>query len=458
MKFVLTLAIQALLGAPLTASTSADAVGNCGDDSAEITATDGITSLQIDGFKTNVSYKASPSAKGKIVFEDFESSWVSTTEGGVMTITAGEKCGMSSGMDGSGSLAVFGLSSIAIGYPLLSAGAFLMNEFSSVAAERSLMEDTHDNDCEVPTVTVTVFTPEIRKPPQGENPCDGTKPTEGFDNQACFAEDGTVPSGPQAGANVSKGYVGDLEYAGVAPLMDPFYESDLCPVNVHWHLGAEHLSDGEYDANGVGPSEITHRRLAAGKVRKGNLCGFYDEDDSKFTDHYDWKFCQDMEVGQTYEVHWPHSKGGACGTPNQYQTPFYDGVFCYGDRISLDSLPQHVGVQAQVFTIVNDESYYYPDLMRGMIVESDMGADMAVYVGSTTGTTRDNTMCSSYTPITWQVDRKCHMISASSFDKMCADMMSQRADMSDDIHPHGSREVVADGLAANNLESTSHSP
>ena len=25
-------------------------------------------------------------------------------------------------------------------------------------------------------------------------------------------------------------------------------------------------------------------------------------------------------------------------------------------------------------------------------------------------------------PITWQVDRKCHLISASSFDKLCADM------------------------------------
>eukprot|EP00959_Pyramimonas_sp_CCMP1952_P361950 7580033-Pyramimonas_sp.AAC.1 len=26
------------------------------------------------------------------------------------------------------------------------------------------------------------------------------------------------------------------------------------------------------------------------------------------------------------QVHWPHSAAGACGTPNQYQTPFYDGT------------------------------------------------------------------------------------------------------------------------------------
>ena len=43
------------------------------------------------------------------------------------------------------------------------------------------------------------------------------------------------------------------------------------------------------------------------------------------------------------------------------------------------------------------------------------------------------------------------MISASTFDKMCADMKAQRDDMSDDLHPHGSRELVAENLSANNL-------
>jgi hypothetical protein len=55
-------------------------------------------------------------------------------------------------------------------------------------------------------------------------------------------------------------------------------------------------------------------------------------------------------------------------------------------------------------------------------------------------------------PITWQVDRKCHLISASSFDKLCADMESQRDDMSGDLYAHGSRELVADQFAANNLQ------
>jgi hypothetical protein len=44
------------------------------------------------------------------------------------------------------------------------------------------------------------------------------------------------------------------------------------------------------------------------------------------------------------------------------------------------------------------------------------------------------------------------MISASSFDKMCADMKQMNDDMSSDTHPHGSRVLVADYIAANNLQ------
>ena len=84
--------------------------------------------------------------------------------------------------------------------------------------------------------------------------------------------------------------------------------------------------------------------------------------------------------------------------------------------------------------------------MRGMIVDGVFGKEVTKYTGSTTGTSRNNVICSAYTPITWQVDRKCHLISASSFDKMCADMKTQRDDMSGDLYPHGAREIVADYL------------
>ena len=286
-------------------------------------------------------------------------------------------------------------------------------------------------------------------PGPGPNPCAGKQPATGFDNKACF-EAGITE---QAGANVTAGYQGLMDVSGRVPITSTYLEAGLCPVNVHWHLGTEHLSVGEFDENGSGPSS-THRRKLGTNIRSGFQCHHYDSHDAKFTTPFNWQHCTNMEVGQTYEVHWPHSAAGACGTPDQYQSPFYDGVFCRDGIISLDPLNtyQKIGVQSQTFTIVNDEDYYYPDLMRGMIVEGDFGADMAKYTGSTTGTSRSNEICSTYTPITWQVDRKCHLISASTFDKMCADMKSQRDDMSSDFYPHGSRELVADHLAANNQQ------
>lgn len=284
-------------------------------------------------------------------------------------------------------------------------------------------------------------------------------------------KDGVLDVMEQAGIDVTKGYVGDI-VTGRTPILTSFFEAGLCPVNVHWHLGTEHRSVGEFDEYGTGPEcsgrpcsvvtspcDVAPRRLndevhEVHEVRQGFRCHRYNENDAKFTTAYNWQHCKSMKVGETYEIHWPHSAAGACGTPYQYQTPFYDGVFCKDNIIHLDPLNTYmkIGVQAQVFTIVNDESYYYPDLMRGMIVDGEYGKDIGKYTGSTTGTKRNNEICSRFTPITWQVDRKCQLISASSFDKMCADMERQGDDMSGDMQPHGARELVADKLAANNLQ------
>jgi len=298
------------------------------------------------------------------------------------------------------------------------------------------------------------------------NPCEGTKPyslgpgDKYFKNQECF-KDAVTQTLEQAGANVTKGYVGGMDAGDRIPITVPYSQTDLCPVNVHWHLGAEHLSVGQYDEHGHGPNDplAAHRQLASTKqVRRGGQCHHYNDatkNDAKFTKPYTWEHCTDMQVGATYEIHWPHSAAGACGTPYQYQTPFYDGVFCNEGMITIAPLNTYkkIGVQAQIFTVVNDEDYYNGDLINGMIVDGDKGADMAIYTGSTTGTSRDNEVCSRFTPITWQVDRKCHMISASSFDKLCADMKMMKDDMSGDLHPHGAREVVAHELTANNQQS-----
>jgi len=289
------------------------------------------------------------------------------------------------------------------------------------------------------------------------NICDGKKSDVDLANVNCT----DVGVTPQAGANVTKGYVG--QYAGApkmgdgTPITTSLAQAGLCPVNVHWHLGAEHVSNGEYDMDGNGPSEVAERRRLAGKVDPGGQCYLYDEDDDMFKNDYVWKHCTNMEVGQTYEVHWPHSVHGACDTDNQYQEPFYDGVFCHfkenGKMGKYADVPlsHQIGVQAQVFVVVNDENFYEEDLFKGMIVNatSGTGKDIAYYTGSTTGQSRNNTICSQYGPITWQVDRKCNKISASSFDNMCKTMKAQRDETlgSKDTHPHGSRVVVSDILA-----------
>lgn len=286
----------------------------------------------------------------------------------------------------------------------------------------------------------------------GKKPLDAATPGDGYFNNVPCLINNVVAALEQAGANVTQGYQGDLDAGDRVPILTPYWEAGLCPVNVHWHLGTEHYSLGEYDEGGHGPGHDRRQRRLAGSVRMGFQCHHYDDTDPKFTTEYKWQHCIGMRVGETYEVHWPHSAAGACGTPHQYQTPFYDGVFCRDGIVSLDPLNtfEKIGVQSQIYTIVNDEDYYYPDMMRGMIVDGHYGEDVAKYTGSTTGTSRDNEICSRYTPITWQTDRKCHLISASSFDKMCADMKNQNDDMHEDLHAHGSRELVLDELAANN--------
>merc|ERR1712048_896930 len=185
----------------------------------------------------------------------------------------------------------------------------------------------------------------------------------------------------------------------------------------------------------VAEEDSERERRLAGDVRYGYACHHYDASQEKFTKPYNWQHCKNMYVGETYEVHWPHSAIGSCGTPWQYQYPFYDGVFCKFHanmtpgsgkvgELNAQQIANAAGVHAQIFTIVNDEDYYYPNLMKGMIVnpETNHGVDVIAYTGSSTGTSRGNTIntCSPYTPVTWKVDRKCHMISASSFDKLCS--------------------------------------
>ena len=248
---------------------------------------------------------------------------------------------------------------------------------------------------------------------------------------------------PQSPRDVSPTYTaGTGKAKSVAPHASV---STLKHVNTHYHLGAEHKSTGEYDK-----LHTTSRKLLAGQTEYG----FYCDDVAAVSGlsaaqktAYDFQYCTQTEVGKTYELHYVYSSGGkAMG----------DGL---GGAFAVQNNPTVV-VRGQVFHIVNDDAYNLSstsdNLMDGML-QSFPGTtgtasslnlnDVTVYSGSTTGRSYNNVdSCSPY-QITWQVDQKCRLISAKSFDAMCKKMKYDYG-MSADTHPHQSRDLVSNVLSS----------
>ena len=219
--------------------------------------------------------------------------------------------------------------------------------------------------------------------------------------------------------------------------------SALTHVNTHYHLGAEHKSSGQYDKLHT----TTGRKLLSGETEYGFYCDNVAAVAALTTaqkTEYDWQYCKETEVGKTYELHYVYSSGGK---------KIGDGL---GGAFAVQNNPTVV-VRGQVFHVVNDATYDLPsgsNLMDGML-QSFPGSstttlslsDVTVYAGSTTGRSYNNDdSCSPY-QINWQVDQKCRLISAKSFDAMCK-KMKEEYDMSADTHPHQSRDLVSNALSS----------
>jgi len=312
----------------------------------------------------------------------------------------------------------------------------------------------------------------------GENPCidsTGQAPL-----RADLGDIECEDAGAQSATDVTKGAAGDLDPA-LAPIVD-YNDMGMCTVNVHWHIGAEHRSEGQYDENQSfdHPNKDTyagsHRRLASadGGMNIGHMCkagkDLWEANDPSVrntdgsVNEYDWKYCKDMHVGLTYEFHWPHSSLGACQTPWQYQYHFLDGVLCGATMGNVDigtasqllmDKTHGIGVEGQVFTIVNGMGgeAIRPtwDVLNGW--DRQAAKDVAYYQGSTTGDAVQSganagDMCrGTGNLVTWHVDRECHTLEASTMDEMCRRMLVISADdMSPDVIPHGARETVVASL------------
>ncbi|KAJ1445542.1 hypothetical protein M885DRAFT_492562 [Pelagophyceae sp. CCMP2097] len=218
----------------------------------------------------------------------------------------------------------------------------------------------------------------------------------------------------QTPRNVTTGAVG-LKRTRGKPVANV---NKLVHVNTHWHDGAEHFSAGEYDT--------LHE----------NAGGYYCDSLSLTAtpaqlEPFEFKHCMDMEVGSTYEMHWVHSSGG---------TSIGVGL---GGAFARQANPLVV-VQAQVFLVVNDDDYTQDQFIGGWV--GDLVTNGVKYLGSTTGTSYDNEVCSPYL-VSWHVDRECHMIAASTMDAMCHDMM-MLYDMHVDVEAHASRVLVSPEFSA----------
>jgi len=282
--------------------------------------------------------------------------------------------------------------------------------------------------------------------------------------------------GVQSGADVTVGSNGTMT-AGLEPITAPYGTQGMCPVNVHWHLGAEHKNTGTFDQPPPANLDANTRRRLASTNEAGHWCPAIDgaAQGINMADDYAWEHCSDMHVGYTYELHWPHSNFGMCGSEWQYQSHFMDGVLCQGNAMIADTAAKglvagqagfldiagavgavfsgatdygsrtaKLGVHAQVFTLTNDAAHDYPewDMMSGF--NTELAEDVAIYQGSTTGQKNGNEDCrATGGMVTWQVDRGCHKISARAMDYLCKQMKEQADDMSSDTHPHNARETTA---------------
>ena len=340
------------------------------------------------------------------------------------------------------------------------------------------------NNAAAAGTTTTLAIPDFLKgyTHYGENPCiDST-------GQAPLRADlGDIEcenAGAQSATDVTKGAPGTRDPA-LAPIAD-YNDMGMCTVNVHWHIGAEHRSEGQYDEAAAfdHPNKDTyagsHRRLASadGGMRIGHMCTkgkeLWEANDASVrnadgsVNEYDWKYCKDMHVGLTYEFHWPHSSLGACQTPWQYQYHFLDGVLCGATMGGVDintaaallgDKTHGIGVEGQVFTIVNGMGgeAIRPtwDVLNGWDrqaieeTKNDATGGVAYYQGSTTGDAANNDDVCRGTGnlVTWHQDRKCHTLEASTMDEMCRRMLVISADdMSPDVIPHGARDTVVASL------------
>ncbi|CAE6961745.1 unnamed protein product [Symbiodinium natans] len=254
---------------------------------------------------------------------------------------------------------------------------------------------------------------------------------------------------PQSPRDVTPGFRGGQE-ARVKPL-----DGDATPrfiqANIHFHLGAEHRSavPNGYSKtpDEVGFTEPLVRPENASDIRAGYFC---DLDNISNTDlqNYSFSFCKGVQVGYTYEFHWVFSTGapliGLRDEGGEGILGISDGL---GGALNRTVNPKII-VRGQVCRIIYNQSLTDVDADYNDFVHrwrQPAFGNAVRYIGSTTGTDFNNSVCSPL-EVNWHVDMNCCTLSAQTFDRLCEEMAGEGLDK--DLAPKPSRELVSREISA----------
>ena len=198
-------------------------------------------------------------------------------------------------------------------------------------------------------------------------------------------------------------------------------QMNLC--NIHYHVNAEHkaadfsIYAGEGD-NGYGGGYLCNasESLSAAELAKP-----------------DTNFCENLNPGDTIEVHWVHTSCDVTPGPG------------LGSCLSEGCANPNLRVETQVFTVVNDANAldfntlsYEGNVSGGYHQAKTLPTNTGVpvvFAGSTTGPSYTEQTCSPL-QVTWSVRPQCAKVDINSLSKWCEN------NAFDESKGHGVRKLV----------------
>lgn len=224
--------------------------------------------------------------------------------------------------------------------------------------------------------------------------------------------------GPQAPRNIDKKTGKNKLFFSLAP---KFEYLNLC--NIHFHTNAEH--------------KAKDFSIYAGEGKHGHRGGYQCLSSMTLTKKELFQpgtnYCEGVKSGDTIEVHWVYS---SCNVE-----PGKGLTSCLSEKCTNPELR----VEAQVFTVVNDElalnfntMTYDGNIINGYHQAKSLPVNTGKpieFIGSTTGPKYTEQNCSPL-QVTWRVRPKCEKININSLSQWC------KSNIFKENHAHGVRKLI----------------